>query len=161
MRCGEVAPFSFHTSPLIVPARPPCFSPLPQLALLQCTVSRAAPKRKGSEAKADVNAEVEGAQLGFLDATQASGLRQARGKASFVRDPIEQARGERIEAVRLLWLLGCSWRMVLCYRSTCPQSSPCCPAGCLPQNPKRRRTAAKPAAAAPAPAVRRSSRPRK
>ncbi|PRW60008.1 homologous pairing [Chlorella sorokiniana] len=87
----------------------------------ECTVSRAAPKRKGAEPASDPEDEVEAAaQLGFLDATQASGLQRGRGKASYVRDPIDQTA-------------------------------------------KRRRVAAKPAAAAPAPAapVRRSSRPRK
>lgn len=53
-------------------------------------MSRAAPKRKSIEPAADAEAAEQAVQPGFLDATQASGLQRGRGKASYVRDPIEQ-----------------------------------------------------------------------
>lgn len=80
---------------------PPHLSPSP----LQCTVSRVAPKRKGAEPAADPEEVVErAAQPAFLDATQASGLRRARGKASYVRDPIQQVGRSG----------ACSWLTALC-----------------------------------------------
>lgn len=68
-------------------------------------MSRVAPKRKGAEPAADPEEVVErAAQPAFLDATQASGLRRARGKASYVRDPIQQVGRSG----------ACSWLTALC-----------------------------------------------
>lgn len=79
----------------------PSLLPLP-LPTPQCTVSRAPAKRKGAEPAHDPELVDEAAaQPGFLDATQASGLQRGRGKASFVRDPIEQASAWR--AWRVGW----------------------------------------------------------